>query len=650
MQKIEFLTIFLLLLIGSMFSASAYFSWNQEANADLFLTGSNGFIGFSSNQNNRLVNISYSKCNLPSSLYTPVSTDLDGDGTQEFILSTSSGIEIYTSACSFVNSLNLGESPNAMPLLNNFDGDEDQEIVILTDDNLEFWSFKNNTFTNEKNINYSTLQPTPLTELTCSRETIIDPLLNESKQRTCTGFSTTGDQKVYLFYYHNDTVIEKDILTGDNRKPLGGYGGIASTRSGVSESREWYSVICNNIGAGSTNVSCDIINHTGTQYSQFSLDPNTVLGVTSFSKHDVYIGKLQGLLKVFYSVDNNRKNCHGISDINGNFIVKECDGSNNYSNYAIGDYDKDGINEACLLIENSSGVYFDCYDSAGNTEYSENMTSVMNFSNIVIADFVPNKTTLGIGSVEGIFYTTPERYLTSGIYQDGTYLGNLMVVSSASSGSPIMVYTDDTTGFMIENRLVSASCGNGICEDFESAFSCPSDCGIPEEEDICYSDDDCTTANPTCLSGKCVRGFNESLTCNFNSDCPLTSPICFASYCLEDVEGVVPGTTSDVNETNTNAEYIEAIRTAMDMIFAGNTALKFALGLVATIILSILIIQAIGGSHPIIVMLLIYLVILLLTGLTLFPIAVPVLVAVIMLLLAFASKFLGSSGNNDVSN
>jgi hypothetical protein len=523
-----------------VFSVSGNENWFQEANADLNLAGGNGFIGFASNYNNLAPNLSYEKCNIDKSLYTPVGTDIDNDLSAEiFVTSTTSKITVNTLECEVFSEINIiGNKIRAMPVLMNYDEDSKQELVVLTNQTVEWHEYDQDSdnFAMIKQLNYTEeLNITNLDYLTCNRV-----------ENKCHAY-TTQKRNVYEFrpndnvvtYYVNSSTIglSYDLLNNDD------YSGTANTRT--YGNTNIYSVICR--GKNGNNLLCNILDtDTGELIAEID---EFVSGqaLTDIKITSSYIAKVGNLYRVlisgsFSSISGG--NFILVTDLTGTVLLQESYTGNlkNWSNFVVGDYDKDGDNDACYLERASSNLYFTCWDSSFITPtINQTMnTSHMNYSHhIVVADYNSNEDYLGIGTVEGIFYystsTGTVALYNTGVASEGKKGYTMTVTSSAGSGSPSLIYTDSTLGFIVINPLVSEQCGNGVCEDFENAFSCPEDCGVNATGLINETGSPCET-DADCDSGKCQDGFCTlnmgGEECTKDSDC--ISGICQNGICTKE--------------------------------------------------------------------------------------------------------------------
>ena len=530
MRKISIL-LFIVLFLNSI-SVLANVNWYQEANSGLNLPGGTGYIGYGSNINNLLTDQTYSQCSISGSTYTPVATDLDGNGIVDIITSPSNRLELYTLDCEFITDLALGENVRAIPVIVNFDEDANQEIVVLLSGNVEIYEFDSDisSFVEIENIDYSATV-SDLDYITCPRST----------EHTCIALNQ-GSNEVYLFDFDTDTVTE---LTNEIPQSLLNIGSITqglSTSTTLGADR-WRIPFCLSQGSTTNYYTCHTLDVNGENESISTGNLGSAsFSIDQFYYNSVFYAKMGNALRIFANLDyqksgNPRHQAKIFDSAYTELVgVQASDSYNKSSNWMVADYDKDGVNDACILINDTPTTYFRCWDSGFNQIENINVTGTIDISkSCVLADFNGSASTLGLATMEGIFYeneagTSFNEFYDTGETSSGYRSG--IVVSTASTGSPAYVYADSTSGFIVRDSSATSACGNDICEIFENAFSCPSDCSINVTGALNETGAGCVT-NQDCESGLCEAGFcvlkPGNYQCESGDEC--LSGICTNNIC-----------------------------------------------------------------------------------------------------------------------
>jgi hypothetical protein len=156
------------------------------------------------------------------------------------------------------------------------------------------------------------------------------------------------------------------------------------------------------------------------------------------------------------------------------------------SNWAVGDYNKDGLNEACILttdLTDNSSLAMKCYNSALVSILNVNVTGVMSANNLVMADFIPGLPTLSFATYEGIFYynTTSHTMIQwASTSRSGDTFGHIAVTGGSA---PFFIYTSSTEGFLVKRAFDNVSCGDGFCDPLhENELSCFVDCQFGQNQ------------------------------------------------------------------------------------------------------------------------------------------------------------------------
>lgn len=644
-KKIIFIILFVLcstFVLGNQ-------NWFQEGNADLNLPGGNGFIAYGSNLNNLATNLSYTKCSFGGSMYTPVATDFDGDAIADIVVTTTKKIKIYNIGCSLIAEYNLYTTPRAMPVILNVDADDKQEIVLLLSRELVGLEYDNDTATFNESwiVNYTNITTVVNMDwLACNR-------FNDN----CVTFKANTDD-AYYFDIRNLNVTNK---TAEYPYSHIGTEGIWKKTYGRTETRtagndNWILPFCGRSASDNT-VNCVYFNDTGDDTGVVSPEiAGASNAVTDVLYNTAIIAKMGNLYRLFVNLHYNKTlSLHSayVFDMAGNTLHAESitNQINATSNWMVADFNKDGINDACIVYNDTLTIeqVLNCYDADFlSATYRVNLTGLVNVSTtFVMADYDPSSNFLCLASIEGIICpnssTTAESIYSSGyVYNPDRRLGHGITFAIGSSGSPMYVYSDDNgLGFIVQNTQITADCGNGICDTFESSFSCPTDCGVLSNQ-TCVTDSDCPTSYPKCLSGQCVSGYT-GITCNFNSDCPYNTSICYAGYCISGVSGGLPPSEA---ENQQQQDIDDSINSTLGLIFGTSTLFKFIIA--CFIIISVMVMVAGYTNNHIVILSSGALMMICMTVLGMMPVYVLVLILIfglgIMIFKNFVSPTAGNGG------
>jgi len=528
MKKIILYFIFIILLIFTFLGNS---NWFQNSNSDLSVTGGNAFIGYASNYNG-VSNASYEKCEIETSVFPVVSADFDNSGVPQIVTTQSSTIRIYDSDCAFSNAFTPNGNIRAEPILLNTDGDELIEIFVLNGSSLMGFEYNelSGSFEMFKNIDYSSIT-TNLDAFSCA---------NNFENFTCLAVKQ-GSKDIILINIVNESVVNVPNSLQQNWVNSG-----SQYKTGISNSRTLGSTnflftICGQYASGISY--CDITDITGTRVTTFNSN-NYGFTVDGIYQQDAFISKLGNVFRIFVSekihTTAGSRVSYRIGTLDGTKLVdtsKSDTQEESISNFMVGDYDKDGSNEACIIVKNGTFAYnptnatwLKCYDSDLSLQSDIDVTDVLNasennFFGSVMADYNSSSSNLGIALYDGIYYQDGSDFVKSyntGVSKSTSRVGRLITVFGNTDASPNAVYTDTATGFIFRNIASSVICGNDICENSENSLTCPEDCSIDAEGllnntgDPCFSNDDCK-------SGLCEYGFcvlkGSGVECNFDYQC-----------------------------------------------------------------------------------------------------------------------------------
>lgn len=593
MNKINKIILFLVIFNIYILSCYANDVWYQEANAGLDLDGANGFLAFSSNQNNRLSPelVSYSRCYITGSVYTPIIADLNYDGVQDIITTNSNGFNVFSSSsCALEDQINLNsrETLQAMPVFTNFDENALQEIVVLSNSVLYWYQVNLTSQAYEvlKSINYSTVSSSAdMNWFTCFR--------SATYGKYCIAFDRSV-KNTYFFDYELATVSKNTNTLPYNAHAFGSSNGITTVIDGIDAQ---YSPFCFIQGATANDINCGIVNQSGV-YNGITFgglaSASTAIG--SIQYLSTFYARLGNLYRIFSNVEYTKtspEHSYRVYDTIGNNVFNATYSTNQYvasindsSNWMIADYNKDGLNEACILqdLNGTLNVTLRCWDGTfGTVLIQHNFTGILNISkSLVMADFVPSNPYMSISSAEGIFFFNSSLNMVQTLFKTNLTLSSTdhkrsgIVTGVSFSGSPIYVYATTSYGIVVQNSLISQLCGNNVCDAYESEFSCPADCRPLVTNGTCFIDTDCPDAYPKCLGGRCVNGYS-GIPCINYMQCPINASLCFNGYCVAGIyQEIIDTNITNVLEGDQAVQNPDII---WSMLFSGSILWRLFIGM-----------------------------------------------------------------------
>jgi len=590
MRKTILVTLFLFIFILS--NVLAVGIWVQEGNTDLTLPGGTGDILFASNIANLIdqANISYDKCNINPSLYTPIANDFDGDGFNDVVLSRNTGIEVFNTNCEVIEKITTSAAIATPPVLMNTDTDDDQEIVFAVSQQAYAYEYNGSDFVLLHNITIDDTLFVP-TMMACSRDV-----------HKCTFFDSGNKSTVMIDFVASTATLNRDTLNNTAAAHTG-YSGLSM--SDTFEQVDIYTSFCYMEEQGSTagHSTCQLIDEDGIDANvAFNIDwtvQNWGVGRYNYlSSNIVKIGSVYRIVSQAW-VDTATDGWGiNVNDLSGTELLAltETDNDLRYGTVMVGDYDKDGNNELCTPVTTGTvnpGFILNCYDDSMTLKLSHQFLIANTTSGMVMADFLPDHNFLGIATMEGIWYIN-ETNITHGIleYETGDHYvqashDGSMIVLPSSGTSPMYVYTDDDEGFIVRDTFVGISCGDGICQSFETDFSCSLDCA-PTGAEECISDSDCVSAYPYCISNLCVASTNITKTCSQDTDCDFTNPICYENVCIS---GFMSGTPSSGVADPIGQATDDAFDSTIGTLFGAGTMFKFLVAIALIIAIMVMVSQ-----------------------------------------------------------
>jgi len=642
MNKFFWIIIIVISLMIGLATASQN-CW-QEGCSDLNLPGGSGYTGYASNQNNIVPNgnISYSSCDIGPSTFALVAGDFNGDNASEIVAVTASAVSLYSQDC--ILTADISTTARATPIIMNSNGNAFQELVIMTNHTVNLYEFSGVSMsliqsfdfwavTNQSEYDYMSCSRNPADNLTGTTPFCI--LMKKNVKDVISINMANGNISRYITQLPNYNVNYPLLQGFPQVKTTAGTPGIYQVPD------------CTILGATSNMLYCILLNESG---SYNALTTGNILSssgaVTNIYYASSFIAKMGTLNRIFVMLKYKKTNDEWVSRVYDTSFAQlyssNAGSTNATSNWMVGDFNKDGVSEACHVLNDSTqgnSVMFECYDTNFlNKKANFNVTELMNISQgFVMGDFEPSSPYLAVASVEGIFAyngSTLDLVQSSGYPMSSARNGSSILINSPASGSPIMAYVDHSIGFILRNPVVGGSCGNGICDLFESAFSCPIDCGtVSGANGTCMADSECPVSYPKCLAGKCVDGFNASETCNYATDCPYNLPLCYAHYCVAAVSGPFNETGAPTGGVNND----EVINDTLGVLFGASTMLKFIIGICIILAIMLEIAHLVPGS-PIAVVLGAVFGLILTTILGLIPVYILILCVLIMVLILLLGK------------
>jgi hypothetical protein len=410
---------------------------------------------------------------------------IEGSGSQIFV---------YTRDCALLSTLTLSETLNkGNPELGNTDGDNKIDLLVGADKGVYWyeWNENSTSFIMQYNITNTSIQ---------TLKKIVCPFVTD----TCIGIAATNPT-TYLI--HLDTKTIENVSTHTQSSTI-----TDNTQEGISKYRalpDGIAPLTNRIPYcyfdGLAALKVDLYNENGVNYGPYTIYDFGAFGGDIDYSTECYYARLGTTLKFFSSV-HNRENADNFYD--GNFIsdvatltqtykmfqntstggwIYSASNNRTNSNWAVGDINKDGVNEACFLHNteyNTTGynkTMLTCLDSSYSAVLDIDEKGIMSINNIAIADFLPQSEYMCFGDYEGIFcYNTTTNSFTN--FKPSGYTGISsgypIVYIDGSQGAPTLVFTDSSIGFLIKSNEIGVDCGNGECGLYENAFNCPSDCNI----------------------------------------------------------------------------------------------------------------------------------------------------------------------------
>ena len=426
------LFMFLLLpLLSILAYGNAY--WSQEANAGQnFGSNSKSFTGYSSNFGNifsSFGDISYSSCVTGASNFTPVAFDVDKDGFPDLVSAQNDKIIVYDQDCSIkfqYQNLN-SKTITSNLVITNFNQDSDFDVSYFDSTFINVIQF-NSTLNNFQRINfldYSNLQNS-LRYISCGFNSDYNLGLNEYvtyclswKNNFTYSFKLKNTNNVYSINISNQTTPLCDATRQCTESVLNNFASykMSSPAMVKDDNDEYVTYPClfGRTGVGASELYCLGYNKYG-EYNNIKI--TAISKGTTTTRIDYvssFIAKVQGSKRLFINVlgthipDKRISNAY-MYDLNGNLLFQY--GYNHYnsahlSNWLVGDYDKDGQSDACIIqfSNTTTASTLLCLDASG-TEFTNiaTMTGINYSKSYNMADYYPEYDVLGFADYHGVFY------------------------------------------------------------------------------------------------------------------------------------------------------------------------------------------------------------------------------------------------------
>ena len=512
--------------------------WWGEANAGLEST-TNYYGGYSLNYPSPLQNVtntSYVMCDLAASSFTPIAFDVTGDTFAEIITGSGSTINVYNRDCELKDIISVPAAiVSGNPGAVNVDSDSQTDLVIGTATGVYVyeWSAIQNNFV----LQYSVLNTTLINGATKYISKISCPFNTNS----CLGFTLlTGSTYTYLINLSSRQIKSADahygFLTNGDRA------GVSMLRQlpTISSSLIYRIPLCSYF---EDRFICDIYDETGVKLSSNQIYEYSVSTGDNTIYANSFFARMGSSLKLFSSsqmldaTQNPDDYSDGVFISSLAFTNQYTDTKTKihytekiYSNWAVGDWNRDGSNEACYLYANevTNDTYFKCVDKTFSIILDLNTTGIIDVvNNIVMADFMPDSNYTAFGTYGGVFFYNETANNMDWFYKSGysgRSAGYPIVYVDGAAGSPLMVFTDSTAGFILKAGVIGASCGNGVCDAYENAYNCIADCNITAPS----LTDNFAVGTFTKNASKCASGFIEynkcalrppNIVCDADSEC-----------------------------------------------------------------------------------------------------------------------------------
>ena len=547
MKKILLYPIFLLLLSVFVLANANWFNY-----ANVGYDEANSYIGFASNiPSNHNVSSPFT-CEISEApIFSPIIADFDVDGDNEIIIFTVDKIKIYDFGCSELQTINMGENIVSMGSIVNTDEDIYPEFVVFGSSVIKWFEW-NTDSDNFVMLDFMSLKGSSEFGGSCALY-----------ENNC--FSVNGSRKQIIIYDLDDKTSFSKTVTTDNLQNPAFLQGYAMTRFTDSSTRE-FAIGEADVTAGfrtrvlslegNTSFVCE---HVGAS-TWGNFRPNAIigrLGVGTNPNNLFVSGYTSGVNRFMFSICNNNGEQKIFSGVSLD---------NQVSNWAIGDFNIDGSNEACIIYYNSTWSHnvLSCWDSAYTRIFQSNITIDNPYSGFIMGEFDNTNNFMEIVNNHGVWryeIATDGFTLINNISSFvGDNNGTFIISESDTSRTNYAVYTEPSRLLVIGFLSgFSVSCGDGVCSGSENPLICPADCLInvsAPPSDLALSGEACDN-NSMCVTDYCIYGYcsekGQGMECVHNYEC--ISNLCRNGKCTkpsawDNIDASKDNIMGDDEETN----------------------------------------------------------------------------------------------------
>jgi hypothetical protein len=666
MRKITILAVFLLLFsfCAYAYDLEPYLTYTTgNAGIDRLGSFSNTFLAAPYQSYQNLTDGNISICYMPTSTYTILTDDFNGDYYPDFLITTATELRVYSKSCTLLSSKSF--STLTAPFLVDYNNNLKNEIVVSNSTDLVFIEY--NRTTNALDVVKTVYTTIDKTDMMCNR------------------YKGAEDEKF--------CIVEKD---GEYYVRKFSFGAFDNDFTNITPT----------ITQISLDVSSAIVvkdGDTGFKTSQISIQ------IAELGKNYIIIpyyntGSAESGLLLFNSSFSQifKKNLYDkagysntinyISYIGGRYIIFT-DALSYYANVidTSGTTLKANINTLCddqplmsaPFYKVSAQKFLACRkqdsgasnyknflrvfsaDFGSYTDYGIN-NNTDNHAWCVMSDFNTSRNTLGLACSDGTFGMYPKigsedaQVMYNTKISSGVAEYPITVSQDFVNYKPYVAFSNETTSFLIQWTGTGDTCGDLNCTESENQYTCPMDCNtsgtgtgstVVVGDLCCTKDSECaSTIYNKCYAGSCVKGYTET-TCLSSYSCPLTAPLCIGlnsqgyGHCVNAIgtgevcnsSSVFVGTpTSDATDPNASTGNTQDdIYRTWQILFGASAWLRYFVGLV--ILIGVLWGVAHSMNNPIIIGIIGIAVMLFLTMIGLLPIWLAIIVVILVFFLFYSS-------------
>jgi len=523
---------------------------------------------------------------MPDSIYTILTDDINGDSLPEFIVTTASSINVYTTECDLISSLNFNSQ--SAPMLTNFNDNLKNELVLSNTTGLYFYEY-NSSITNYgliKSILYYNNMSSYPTEVYCTRYESSENerfcILINSVSSNITKMSLGNWDTPSNFNTQSATFITRQFnLTDITISPF-----VFSNQSSTYKQR----VPSGNLQIANLNKYYFGINvmdntkHGSGDYAYtyiFDSDLNLVLNKKSATTFVVnapnsylYFFKFGNVWFIttyigFIEVIGNYRLETNIYDFSGNTLVSNTNTQPTNPNACVtpmmyAPLFKSGESfPFCIFSTGNGTMTIRAWGGSAFTSVQDypivNITGDVTGLSCVAGDFNSSQLGLGLACNNG-YYGAYSSWLTG--YPDvgsiilfnksvtklsSSYLSTPTIAQDFISYNPYVAFSNGVVSYIYSYDNGLNTCGNNVCENTENVYSCPVDCNITTPPVLSYCGDGICYGNEANIydvlsycAADCINTVIPGATCCV-SDIQCTSPTyntCFLGSCVRGFQNV----------------------------------------------------------------------------------------------------------------